>query len=312
MRKPLFSLIVTAYNIENHICDCIQSVKDQTYDNFECIVVDDGSTDGTTDAIAGSIEGDKRFRLLRLSHGGQQCAKNAGLEMTGGEYVMFPDGDDTLQPECLKDCADNIDGCDLLIFGINFIEYDNDIIKSRLPVSPGRMEFGSGSELADWYIVNHRLLLYSNANKCYRRGALDAGKVKYREDLDFGEDRQFNFDFLKTAGRIRTIPGVYYNYRRINSNSLCSKFRTHFIEDLLLLHEMKMNCMLELACKADEEEKEAFMKYDICKTVQQAMEHIADHGSALSEREKEEELQYIRSRKMPDYFYDGREERNKK
>ena len=80
------------------------------------------------------------------------------------------------------------------------------------------MEFKSGEELADWYIINHKLLLYSNANKCYKLNVIKNHNIEFGNGLSFGEDRLFNYDYITVAGRIKTISDALYNYRKINRN----------------------------------------------------------------------------------------------
>ena len=77
-KGPKFTIVITAYNIEKYISDCIASVKKQGFIDFECIVIDDGSTDGTYTAAQKSISGDERFALITIPHGGPQKAKNEG------------------------------------------------------------------------------------------------------------------------------------------------------------------------------------------------------------------------------------------
>lgn len=166
---------------------------------------------------------------------------------------MFPDGDDTLSYDCLEILATQVNEYDVVIFGIKFIEYADNVIQNENSIVLKEMEFSSGSELADWYIVNHKLLLYSVANKCYRTSALADSNILFREDYDFGEDRLFNYDFLPFCKNIKTISNVFYNYRQINQTSLTKSFRHHHIDELIKLHEKKMECMLNLSSKTSEE-----------------------------------------------------------
>lgn len=302
-RKPKFTVIVTAYNIEKYISDCITSLKAQNFSDFECIIIDDGSTDGTFSTVQKSISDDERFTLLTVSHGGPQKAKNEGLKRVHGEYVLFADGDDTLHPDCLLRCSENACDCDLLIFGINYQEFSDGVLISEHKAELVETEFASGAELADWYIANHKLLLYSNANKCYKTDVLKRRDIRFRDNLSFGEDRLFNFNFLEASGRIKTLTDALYNYRRINRNSLTSVFRPHYIDELIYLHTAKADCMTGLCASVSSEDKEAFIRYDIRKAVYDAFWHIAEHMDELSDSEIEAEILYLSSRKLPEYFY---------
>lgn len=96
MEPPLVSAVIPAYNAERFLEDAIRSVLEQTYEPIECVVVDDGSTDGTR-KIAGALGG--RVRCVSRSRGGVSAARNAGAAATSGDYLAFLDADDAWLPE---------------------------------------------------------------------------------------------------------------------------------------------------------------------------------------------------------------------
>lgn len=102
MDESLISIVMPVYNVESFIEDAIESVKKQTYRNFECIVVDDGSTDLSVKKIEKSIVDDKRFRLFRKDNGGLSDARNFGLNYVQGEFIYFFDSDDLLSSNFLE------------------------------------------------------------------------------------------------------------------------------------------------------------------------------------------------------------------
>ncbi len=89
------SIIVTCYNRENTIRECLQSIENQTFKNFEVIIVDDGSTDSSKNIIKEFCQNDTRFKLIESTHVGFPIAKNIGLDNSNGEYIIFLDSDDT-------------------------------------------------------------------------------------------------------------------------------------------------------------------------------------------------------------------------
>src|SRR5262245_33421419 len=103
--NPLVSVVVTAYNYGEFVADCLRSVRAQTYDRFECIVVDDCSSD-TTPAVVGTLLGewqDARFRYVRLPKNvGQLGAQLHGFRESAGEFVVFLDADDLLFPPFIE------------------------------------------------------------------------------------------------------------------------------------------------------------------------------------------------------------------
>ncbi len=98
-RYPLISVIVPVYNIMDYLPRCVQSLKGQTYENLEILLVDDGSTDGTGRLCDELASGDGRIRVLHKKNGGTSSARNMGIEAAGGEFLGFVDSDDYIEPD---------------------------------------------------------------------------------------------------------------------------------------------------------------------------------------------------------------------
>jgi len=96
--KPLVSVIVPTYNYGRFIAETLECLRAQTYANWECIIVDDGSTDDTAEQVARFIERDARFKFLRQENARQAAAKNNGLRNSAGQYLQFLDADDLIEP----------------------------------------------------------------------------------------------------------------------------------------------------------------------------------------------------------------------
>lgn len=99
--QPLVTVITPAYNVGKYIAEAIESVRQQTCNDFEYLLVDDGSTDNTLDIVAKYARRDSRIRLIRAAHGGHSAARNRGLMQARGTYIAFLDGDDRWHPEFL-------------------------------------------------------------------------------------------------------------------------------------------------------------------------------------------------------------------
>ena len=119
--KPLVSVVITAYNVEPFIVKSIESALGQTYSNLEIIVVDDGSKDGTDKAV--EQFGDPRVRLIRKENGGCASARNAGVEVSRGDFISFLDGDDFWLPNKIErelKCIESHPHADL-VFSLSLI-----------------------------------------------------------------------------------------------------------------------------------------------------------------------------------------------
>ena len=98
MNEPLVSIIVPVYNVESYLSPCLESIQRQSWRNLEVLMVDDGSTDGSSAVCADMAVADPRFRLLRQENAGVSAARNAALTLAGGKYLQFADGDDRIHP----------------------------------------------------------------------------------------------------------------------------------------------------------------------------------------------------------------------
>src|SRR5215210_6468575 len=96
--RPLVSVVVPTYNYGRFIGETLDSLRAQTYDEWECVVVDDGSTDDTEGVVARVSAADARVRYVRQANQRQAVAKNTGLAESCGRYVQFLDADDLLEP----------------------------------------------------------------------------------------------------------------------------------------------------------------------------------------------------------------------
>ncbi len=103
MKNELISVVVPVYNVEKYLDKCIKSIVDQTYANLEVILVDDGSTDSSGRICDKYAESDKRVHVLHQKNGGRSAARNAGMDRASGDYLMFVDGDDWIDDNCLEE-----------------------------------------------------------------------------------------------------------------------------------------------------------------------------------------------------------------
>ena len=111
------SIIIPAYNLENYIERCLQSCLDQTYKNWEAIIVNDGSTDNTLNVINQFIRNEARFKLIDQLNSGLPRTREVGIENATGDYIYFLDGDDFLFNETLDSCVSKIalSGADIVV-----------------------------------------------------------------------------------------------------------------------------------------------------------------------------------------------------
>ena len=136
--KPQISVIIPAYNVEKHITRCLRSLENQTLKQIEIIVIDDGSADGTQQAIRAFMEETKLLvRLFSDSNHGQAYARNFGMRQAEGTYLAFIDSDDYLEPDYLENLYETAQACqsDVVNSGYRVVKEDGSIV-SEVNVSP--------------------------------------------------------------------------------------------------------------------------------------------------------------------------------
>ena len=131
----LISIIIPAFNAEKTIGRCLESVRQQiNMENIkEVLIIDDGSTDSTSEIVRSFEKRDSRFRLIEKENGGVSSARNEGIRQATGEYIIFCDSDDEMKPELCKEllCAIQKQRCDMAICG--YTEIHSCDSYSRIP-----------------------------------------------------------------------------------------------------------------------------------------------------------------------------------
>ena len=224
------SIILPCYNVEKYIAKSIQSVLDQSYTDFELLVIIDGSPDNSK-AIAETFK-DDRIRIYEKPNGGLSDARNFGLERAEGEFVYFMDSDDWIEPDLLDDNIAIIEekNLDIVIFG--YIQDDENlegkIIKSK-EKGPTKICVDKGKDIfpADSYTIG--LLGYA-WNKIYRRSLLKSNKLIFEKGTSLIEDILFNSQVYQNVNTICFNDQCYYHYLNRQIPTLMKQFRSNSFE----------------------------------------------------------------------------------
>ena len=201
------SVVMAAWNAENTIPASIASVQAQTFEDWELVVADDGSTDGTTAVVEKIAEADSRVRLLRLEHGGAAKARNAAVRAAKGEYIAILDSDDLSMPERLSLQCGFLDGHpDVSVVGGRCLQAGT-VLKP--PCSNGALQ----------YMLTH-CNPFHHSTVMFRKSAFGAG---YREDYVAAHDYEF-LARLCAEGKAANIPRVL-SERCLRPDSLSEKNR---------------------------------------------------------------------------------------
>lgn len=219
----MVSIIIPVYNTEQYIQDCLTSIIAQDYTDWECILVDDGSTDNSGEICDEFASQDSRFRVVHKINAGVSDARNSGMESALGEWVCFIDSDDWIGEKHLQNLVNAIsDEIDYVISGNEMIldgKLCRHIHPSEYKVFPLN---AAGSEPMADLLEQH--LPYGPTNKLFRKSIIQRQNIKFPTNTSYGEDLLFNFSYFQYVRNIATVPISDYYYRQIGS-SLSHKTR---------------------------------------------------------------------------------------
>lgn len=212
------SIIVPVYNVGQHLRKCLDSILGQTFRDWELICVDDGSTDGSADILAEYAARDGRIRTIRQANAGQSAARNRGLDEAGGEYVMFCDADDWVEPDWCEALHGAIVGqpdIDLVVARA-FIDGTCDRKRRKALEANQKLRFrGVCRASADLFPrVDHAVWM-----KIYRRSLIERHAVRFPVG-ELCEDWTFSYAYLSVCGNVRFLDRALYHYVQRDGSTL--------------------------------------------------------------------------------------------
>ncbi len=236
---PLFSIIIPVYNVSNYIEVTVGSILSQTYSNFELLLIDDGSIDGSSELLDKMEQNDKRIRVFHQPNSGVSAARNLGLENAVGEWIVFVDGDDAISNDTLyvlSRCIKRHPSVDLIGYGFEKVEnislgninenianncYDNDCYcKETINDCSRRVCFGA---------LNH----YMVWTEAFRRDIL--GDLRF-EPLKNGEDVLFCNSLALKANYYVALDARLYLYLQREGSAKSNKWSEQRQDDYMSLH----------------------------------------------------------------------------
>ncbi|WP_262774115.1 glycosyltransferase family 2 protein [Brevibacterium permense] len=247
MSNELISIIVPVFNGERFLADCLRSVLAQCHEELELIVIDDGSTDSTPAIIEDFATADDRVVRLLADHGGTSRARNAGLDVARGEWIMFVDADDEMLSPCLLAAVAGPDsaGADVVTFEttgdpIALAEARDRAVVPR-HLCAGERSLGSRPRrVLDAEYLAPRIVdesLNTVWNKAYRRRTVERSGARFPAGVSLGEDLLFNLAVARGAVSAVHLPLLGYYYRQDNSSSVTRQFLSGKHDELMSVND---------------------------------------------------------------------------
>lgn len=213
--KEKVSIIVPVYNVEGYIEKCVMSLMNQTYNNIEIILVDDGSPDKSPGIIDNLAKIDARVYVIHQQNEGVSVARNTGLEYSSGDYIMFVDGDDWVDPDYVSYFVELVKEMGTLI-GMNKNNY------SILKMVTTEKKYTVEAERAIEWIYSDEIFV-AVWNKIYSRKLLVDNNISFDSSIWFGEGMLFNIQCLQYVDTVAVGEKAVY-HQTYNPNSAMRKF----------------------------------------------------------------------------------------
>lgn len=209
---PAISVIVPIYNVYNQLVDCLDSIRGQSLENFECILIDDGSTDGSSELLDEYVKIDHRFQIIHQENSGVGAARNKGLLNAQGTFITFIDSDDQVMPKYLENMLHAIDQKDILITGFTMCRLENREKIGSIAGDPSTENMARAMKEG---------LLNSCWGKLYRREVIWG--LRFSEEIFWGEDTAYLMSCLCRTDKVIFCPFHDYLYT-FSTSGLVNRF----------------------------------------------------------------------------------------
>ena len=237
------SIIIPVYNKQKYLKKSIQSILEQTYDNFELIIVNDGSTDNSSKICHNFQKIDQRVRVIDLENNGVSNARNVGISNANGDYIQFIDADDYTANNMLENLVNiaRIYNPDVIVNGIEKINEKNESVGKILPTFDGMTDIDKIME--NFAKVQKQTGIYGYVhNKFIRKSIIDNNNLLFDKDIWLAEDLDFCLDLYSNISSIYFCKDIYYYYLQEaeNSSTTSTKKYDYLQQAEIILKEKSM------------------------------------------------------------------------
>lgn len=225
---PNVSIIIPVYQVEQHISRCLNSILAQTYQDFECICIDDGSKDQSGEICDAYAAKDSRIRVKHIANGGVSNARNTGLDMAKGKYIMFVDSDDWVEPNHIAMLLPKGDE-DMVYCGLLTVQQGNPVEKIHSPAETVTASRWRNDFVAFWSTFP----LQSPVRVCFIRSIIEENAIRFDPLVTIGEDQLFNLNYLRYCNSIRYTDNCTYHYEIGYDTSAMHRFHANRLSGVI-------------------------------------------------------------------------------
>lgn len=237
--SPKITLVVPVFNTSRYLPSCLNSIAEQTFEEFEVIVVDDVSTDDSLDILRDTVSKDKRFRLIsHEANTGQGGARNTGIALSSAEYIATADSDDYLNKDMLEilfDATEN-ETIDIVCSGFNRVREDGELIHT---ISMDERTVNNAENSVNIFTLLNPALW----NKLVKRSLIVENSIKFPHFLNY-EDLASTPRLVAKANLIKIVEDPLYNYVE-RENSVVTSHTPKHIHDYFQAFEILWSFLIE-------------------------------------------------------------------
>ena len=213
------TVVVPVYNQEKKLGRCVESIQNQTFSDWELILVDDGSTDNSGALCDQLAQQDSRILVIHQENRGYSGSKNAGIKAAKGKYIIFVDSDDWIEPKTLEAGYEGMEkhGVDLVIGGVNIRIFDGDRQVEITQGDPKKDYFFNMKDLpvaAPYIMQINATMFYCTWSKMYRMDIIRNNVLQFDENLFVQEDVKFVYCYFYHCDKCMVSKEIFYNYCR--------------------------------------------------------------------------------------------------
>lgn len=229
---PKVSVIVPIYKAEKYLSHCVESILRQTYDDWELLLIDDGGPDRSGQICEEFAVKNTKIRVFHKENGGVSSARNLGLDNANGEWVMFVDADDWLEPQCIETClrAAEEEHLDLVQFNYRMVDENEINLPSKTNEVPA-MESEKYIERGCFNVCVWGALIASSI--------ITVNNIRFAEEIKLAEDQLFIMTSMAHASRIAFIKDILYNYQQIETSAVHNSKTKDITKSMSLLNRFR-------------------------------------------------------------------------
>lgn len=227
------SIIIPIYNAQRYIEACLDSIRKQSYQHIEVLLIDDGSNDNSGAICDNYAKQDQRFTVYHRKNAGVSASRNFGLKHSKGKYILYVDADDTIEADMVEKCVHLAESnhADLVICSFRYyIMDDNRIVENSLGCDFCATEM---ELFRYWFsVLIEKEILNPPWNKLVRKDLLEANHIRFCEKYSICEDMAFSVQTIAASKKTVLTREMYYNYYLKSSGTLVFKFHENYFEAL--------------------------------------------------------------------------------